>query len=107
MPDLPEPKAPEAQLAALLVESLAVKTFDPTKYTDDVQARMQTMIDQKVAGEEMSAPVPTVHGKLSDLMAALQASLAKPNAPAPHTLERPQPPKGSKPPKGSGKQAKL
>jgi DNA end-binding protein Ku len=105
MPDLPEPKAPEAQLAALLVESLAVKTFDPTKYTDDVQARMQTMIDQKVAGEEMSAPVPTVHGKLSDLMAALQASLAKPNAPAPHTLERPQPPKGSKPPKG--KQPKV
>lgn len=67
----------EAQMADLLVRSIASDAFDPGKYPDAVKARFEVALAAKIAG----APPPAVEAPRAapalDLMAALQASLAK------------------------------
>ena len=75
LPDLPESKESELAMAQMLVQQLATSTFTPAKYKDDVQARMQEMIEKKIDGQEIAAPVATPAGQIIDLMAALKASL--------------------------------
>lgn len=50
---------------------------------------MREMINEKIEGQEITAPVPTPIGQISDLMAALKASLnVAPVAPASATLPK-------------------
>jgi len=75
IPDLPELKAAELGLAKQIIQQIAHETWSPEAYKDEVQERMAELIQQKIAGQEitMSPEAPT--GKVIDLMAALKASL--------------------------------
>jgi DNA end-binding protein Ku len=78
-----EVKPQELKLAKQLVEQQSTAKFEPTAYTDEVRARIETEIQKKVEGQEISvteAPVEGGGGKVIDLMEALRASLEKTEA---------------------------
>jgi DNA end-binding protein Ku len=75
IPDLPEIKAPELELAKQIIQQIAHDSFAPEKYKDDVKVRMMDMINKKVEGEEITAAPEVPQGKVIDLMEALKASL--------------------------------
>jgi DNA end-binding protein Ku len=82
-----EVKDAELKLAQQLIESQAVDTFDPKPYVDDVRTRIETAIQKKVEGQEITmADAPETGGQVIDLMEALRASLER-KAPA----RQPQP----------------
>jgi DNA end-binding protein Ku len=73
----------EVKLATRLIESIASKEFDPGKYGDEVRRRIQELIEAKVQGKDITAPAPQKRkAEVVDLMAALQASLARKGKPA-------------------------
>lgn len=77
--EIPEADVNEAELAMAkqLVQSLAQDAFDPTKHSDEVRARVEELIQQKVAGEEITVPdAEAPKGQVLDLMASLKASLS-------------------------------
>jgi DNA end-binding protein Ku len=84
LPDLPESKEAELAMAQMLIQQLTVPTFTASKYTDVVQARMRELIEKKIDGQEISAPVAAPAGQVIDILAALKASLggAATSAPA-------------------------
>jgi DNA end-binding protein Ku len=71
----------ELKMAEQLIESLS-EDFDPAKYRDEYRERLEEIINKKAHGEEITiqAPEPEAGGKVIDLMAALEASLAKAKA---------------------------
>jgi DNA end-binding protein Ku len=71
----------ELKMASQLIESLSVD-FDPTRFRDEYRERVLGLIEQKAAGEEIriEAPAPADSGKVVDLMAALEASVAEARA---------------------------
>jgi DNA end-binding protein Ku len=75
----PDVKAAELKLAQQLIAQQTAEKFDPDTYKDEVRARIETEIEKKVAGKEISvtAPAPPGEGKVIDLMEALRASLQK------------------------------
>jgi DNA end-binding protein Ku len=82
MKDVPIPdadvKPAELSLAVQLIEQAKSDTFKPEQYKDTVRDRMLEQIQQKVAGEEITAePTQEPETQIIDLMAALKASLAK------------------------------
>jgi DNA end-binding protein Ku len=83
LPDLGDaapPTARELEMARQLVQSLAAE-FDPEKYHDEYRQELLSLIDRKAAGEEIVASVaPEEPAKVLDLMAALEASLARTGA---------------------------
>ncbi len=86
-----EPTARELEMARQLVRSLAA-TFDPEKYRDEYREEVLALIDRKAAGEEIVAPAaPEEPAKVLDLMAALEASLARTGGerPAPAAKQAP------------------
>jgi len=98
------PKPGEIDLAVQLIDQLASAAFEPTKYEDDYRKRALEVIEQKVAGQEITlAPAQAPKGQIIDLMEALKASLAsrqaKP-APAPAAEEA-----GRKPARAKGRAA--
>jgi DNA end-binding protein Ku len=67
----------EREMAKQLVAALATD-FEPEKYHDSYREQLQNLIDRKAAGEEIVAePATEDAGKVLDLMAALEASLAR------------------------------
>jgi DNA end-binding protein Ku len=71
------PTQKELAMAAQLVESLAAP-FDPSKYTDEYREKVLALIEAKADGEIIAAPeVATASAPVVDLMAALEASLAR------------------------------
>jgi len=75
-----EPSARELEMARQLVATLTT-TFDPEKYRDEYREELLALIDKKAAGEEIvQHDVPEESGKVLDLMAALEASLARSGA---------------------------
>jgi DNA end-binding protein Ku len=72
-------KPAELKLARQLIDQQTSKAFEPTAYTDELRARLQTAIDRKVEGQEISVSqvAPESSGKVIDLMDALRASLQK------------------------------
>lgn len=85
LPEGAEPAAPterELEMAKQLVNALAAD-FEPEKYQDTYREQLTALIERKAAGEEIVAE-PTVEddGKVLDLMAALEASLARADRPA-------------------------
>ena len=72
-------------MARQLVESLASDKFEPEKYHDEYREQVLDLIERKAAGEEIVAePETEAPAKVLDLVAALEASLAK----APTAKER-------------------
>jgi DNA end-binding protein Ku len=68
----------EAQMAAQLVDALAT-AWDPSRYEDTYRDAVLELIDRKAKGEKLepaeAAEAPS--GKVLDLMAALEASMAQ------------------------------
>jgi DNA end-binding protein Ku len=72
-----ELKEPEVQLALRLVEQTASDAFHPEKYPDEVRARTQALIDEKVQGHEIQVSAPEApRAQVIDLLEALKQSLA-------------------------------
>jgi DNA end-binding protein Ku len=71
------PTEKELKMAAQLVESLS-GPFEPAKYHDDYREKVLALIDAKAQGEIITAPERAEEkAPVVDLMAALEASLAK------------------------------
>ncbi|MCU1459363.1 MAG: Ku protein [Actinomycetia bacterium] len=67
----------ELKMAEQLIQSLA-SDFEPEKYHDEYREQLLDLIDRKAAGEEIVAqPQAQEPAKVLDLMAALEASLAR------------------------------
>ena len=65
-------------MAQQLVESLASDDVRPEKYHDEYREQLLDLIERKAAGEEIVAePEVEAPAKVLDLVAALEASLAK------------------------------
>lgn len=77
-------KPNELDMAVQLVEQLASRAFDPTKYEDEYRKKVLAAIEQKVAGQEVViAQKPAPRARVIDLMEALKASLeARQRAPS-------------------------
>jgi len=72
-----EPTEREVEMARQLVEALSAD-FEPSKYHDEYREQLMSIIERKAAGEEVVAePMVEEHGTVVDLMAALEASLAR------------------------------
>lgn len=73
-----EVKDAELKLARQLVEQTSVDAFDPSQYEDQTRAQMLEMINQKIEGQEISAPPAAApKAQIIDLMEALKASLSE------------------------------
>src|SRR5438094_6233051 len=73
-----EERDAELELAQQLIEQQASDKFDPAAYTDDVRARIETAVQKKVEGQEITlAETPEAGAQVIDLMEALRASLEK------------------------------
>lgn len=70
----------EIETALMLIEQLTV-SFDPEKYTDEYRTALLELIEQKKAGETVTAKEreTKIPSDMTDLMSALQASLDKTN----------------------------
>jgi len=78
-----ELKEPEVQLALRLVEQTASESFHPENYPDEVRARTQALIEQKVQGQEIHVSAPEApRAQVIDLLEALKQSLAASPHPA-------------------------
>jgi DNA end-binding protein Ku len=72
-----EPSERELAMAHQLVEALS-SHFEPDRYHDQYREQLRELIDRKAAGEEIVAePAAEEPGAVLDLMAALEASLAR------------------------------
>ncbi len=70
----------ELTMARQLIEALS-DHFDPSRYHDEYREQLRDLIERKAAGEEIVAePVVEEPGKVVDLMAALEESLARAGA---------------------------
>ena len=74
-PPRARPAAAELALARKVIEHLRRSRFEPTRYTDEVKDRVRALIAQKAKGGEITAPPATERPAVTDLMAALKASL--------------------------------
>jgi DNA end-binding protein Ku len=78
-------------MARQLVETLA-GPFDSERYHDEYREQLRDLIDRKAAGEEIVAePMVEEPGKVLDLMAALEASLARAGAGSEDEAAKPTP----------------
>jgi DNA end-binding protein Ku len=71
----------ELDLALLLIENLAAP-FDPSKYRDTYKEKLDALIAAKIAGEETVEPVTPKSKQPTDILAALERSLALTRKPA-------------------------
>jgi len=77
-----EVKPQELKLAQQLIEAQASDAFDPAAYKDQVRERIQTAIDKKVEGQEITfTEAAQASAQVIDLMEALRASLEKKSVP--------------------------
>jgi len=92
LPDLPEIKDAELNLAKQIIQQIAHETFSPDNYKDEVKTRMLDLINKKVDGQEITAAPEVPQGKVIDLMEALKASLGMAKASAAETERKPAKP---------------
>lgn len=72
-----EVKDTELELAVQLIEQAASDEFHPEQYEDEVRKRALELIEQKIAGQDITqAPTDEPKTQIIDLMEALKASLA-------------------------------
>jgi len=67
--------AAELALARKVIEHLRHAEFDPSRYKDEVKDRVRALIARKAKGGEITAPPAVERAPVTDLMAALKASL--------------------------------
>ena len=65
----------ELEMAKMLVET-STSAFDPSQYRDEYRRKVEELLEAKAEGRTIDAPAPVTEGKVVDLMAALEASLA-------------------------------
>jgi DNA end-binding protein Ku len=65
----------EQELAAQLIDQLTHERFEPEKYKDEFRNRVLAAVEQKVAGQEISAAPEEPQAQIIDLFDALKASL--------------------------------
>jgi DNA end-binding protein Ku len=65
----------ELDMAYALIDLLE-EEFDPEKYHDEYRAALQQVIDSKLEGTEITATPIAQPAKVTDLVAALKASVA-------------------------------
>jgi DNA end-binding protein Ku len=70
-----KPTAAELALARKVIDNLRRGTFDPSRYHDEVKERVRALIASKAKGGEITAPPSVERAPVTDLMAALKASL--------------------------------
>jgi DNA end-binding protein Ku len=71
-----EVKPAELDLALKLIDQIASEVFKPETYKDEVRLKTRELIDQKIAGQEITAPPQEApKAQIIDLMEALKASL--------------------------------
>jgi DNA end-binding protein Ku len=77
--DGPAARPAEVDLARKLIDQLSGDGFHPENYSDAHRGRVQALVEQKIAGEEVAATPETVapRGQVIDLMEALKESLAR------------------------------
>jgi len=79
-----EVREPELKLALQIIDQISHDEFKPEAYHDEVQERIERVIQKKVEGKEVSiAPTAEPKAQIIDLMEALKASLASKAASAP------------------------
>jgi len=68
----------EIELGATLIENMS-DGFQPDKYRDEYRERVQSMLDEKSKGQEITvvAPEAPQHAQIIDLMQALKQSIEK------------------------------
>jgi DNA end-binding protein Ku len=87
----------ELTMAMSLIDSMT-DDFDPSQFGDEYREALEAVIEAKVEGREVVAPVePKSTGEVVDLMAALQASV--------ENARKGRPAAASKPAKKSAKAA--
>jgi DNA end-binding protein Ku len=97
-----EVKPAELKLAKQLIDAQASDKFDPTEYKDEVALRIETAIQKKVEGQEITMTEAPEGGgaQVIDLMEALRASLERKPAKARGAQAQSQPQaEARKPPK--------
>jgi DNA end-binding protein Ku len=73
---LPKPQPAELKLAQQIVSQLASDEFHADRYEDEVKGRVRALIAKKAKGGEIVAPPEVEKPAVTDLMAALKASLS-------------------------------
>ena len=72
----PQVRPQELALAGSLIDSLSNPVFDPTKYKDEYREALQTLIEAKIAGQEVTTlPSENAGAPTIDLISALSASV--------------------------------
>jgi DNA end-binding protein Ku len=92
-----KPAPAELALARKVIDHLRRATFDPTRYHDEVKDRVRALIAEKAKGGEITAPPSVEHAPVTDLMAALKASLGASTASRGNRKSNGTKPKTSKP----------
>jgi DNA end-binding protein Ku len=69
----------ELAMAVQLVESLAGE-YDPSEYRNEYRGELRSMLEAKLAGEEITRPEPVTPAPVVDLMEALKKSVAQAKA---------------------------
>ena len=78
----PAARPAEIELARKLIDQLSNDEFRPESYQDAHRARVQAVVEQKIAGEEVAATETAApRAQVIDLMDALKESLARGRAP--------------------------
>ncbi len=72
-----ELKEGEVDLAVQLIEQIVNEEFEPEQYEDEVRARLEAAIQQKVEGKEVTFEEEAPKAQIIDLMQALKASLGE------------------------------
>ncbi len=75
----PDARPAEVDLARKLIEQLSSESFQPENYADAHRGRVQTLVEQKIAGAEIAATpeASAPRAQVIDLMEALKESLAR------------------------------
>jgi DNA end-binding protein Ku len=93
-----EIKPAERAMAEQLIAAMTGE-FDPAAYHDEYREALLQVIEAKAAGEEIAEPVAAPAAQLTDLMAALEASVAA--AKASRAAQSPEPEQIGAPRKGA------
>ena len=72
--DSVEVRKQELAMAKMLIENLSA-TFDPTRYTDEYREAVMEVVNAKVEKRSVERPAAVEPPKVTDLMAALKASV--------------------------------
>ncbi|MEZ0312753.1 MAG: Ku protein, partial [Myxococcota bacterium] len=97
----------EMTLAQKLIEQSTYEEFHPESYHDEVRERLQSLVEKKVQGEDITVQEEEApRAKVVDLMAALRASLDKKGASVPAAEDRKPAKKAAKKAPAAKKKAK-